>query len=88
HLSASAPATERPAVTAPTGPKRRQPGSNGYRKGEESRRRILEAALREFGRVGYAAATTRAIALQAETTLPSLQYYFGGKQGLYLACAQ
>ncbi|MFX4512897.1 hypothetical protein ABTA89_19975, partial [Acinetobacter baumannii] len=23
-----------------------------------------------------------------ETTLPSLQYYFGGKQGLYLACAQ
>ena len=60
----------------------------GYRKGEESRQRLLEVALREFGRVGFTAATTRAIAQAAGATLPSLQYYFGGKEGLYRACAE
>ncbi|MCW1382142.1 CerR family C-terminal domain-containing protein [Novosphingobium sp. KCTC 2891] len=60
----------------------------GYRKGEESRQRILEVAIREFGRVGFTAATTRTIAQQAGATLPSLQYYFGGKEGLYRACAE
>lgn len=51
------------------------------------RGRILSAALREFGRVGFAQATTRAIAQGAGVTLPALQYYFGGKEGLYRACA-
>ncbi|MCH7627902.1 MULTISPECIES: CerR family C-terminal domain-containing protein [Novosphingobium] len=60
----------------------------GYRKGEESRQRILEVAIAEFGRVGYSAATTRAIAQGAGATLPALQYYFGGKEGLYRACAE
>lgn len=72
---------------APAGKRRSQSGG-GYRKGEESRLRILEAALQEFGRVGFALATTRAIAKSANVTLPSLQYYFGGKEGLYLACAR
>lgn len=60
----------------------------GYRKGEESRQRILEVAIAEFGRVGFSAATTRAIAQGAGATLPALQYYFGGKEGLYRACAE
>jgi AcrR family transcriptional regulator len=66
----------------------REAGSGGYRKGEASRLRLLETALEVFGAEGYQAATTRRIAEEAGVTLPALQYYFGGKEGLYLACAE
>lgn len=61
--------------------------SGGYRKGEEARRRILDAAIEVFGTEGYRGATTRRIAAEAGASLPALKYYFGGKEGLYLACA-
>lgn len=57
-------------------------------RGEAARRRILQAALRAFAEKGFKAATTREIALAAGVNLPALKYYFGGKQGLYLACAR
>lgn len=60
----------------------------GYRKGDETRARILEAALAAFGADGFRGATTRQIAEEAGVNLPALKYYFGGKEGLYLACAQ
>ena len=60
----------------------------GYRKGEETRKRLLEAALQVFAATGYQAAGTRQIAELAGVTLPALQYYFGGKEGLYKACAE
>lgn len=60
----------------------------GYRKGEQTKMRILETALSEFGRNGYANTTTRLIADKAEVNLPALTYYFGSKEGLYIACAQ
>lgn len=63
-------------------------GRGGYRKGAEARSRILAAAMRAFGEAGYRGATTRRIAEEAEVSLPALKYYFGGKEGLYLACAQ
>lgn len=66
---------------------RRNVGGGGYRKGEEARERIILVALGLFGDRGYAATTTRAIAADSGVTLPALQYYFGGKQGLYIACA-
>lgn len=69
------------AVAAATSPK-------GYRKGDEARLRILEAALRAFGASGFKGATTRQIADDAGVALPALKYYFGGKEGLYLACAE
>lgn len=59
----------------------------GYKKGEETRARILGAALSAFGNQGFAAVTTRQIAEEAGANLPALNYYFGNKQGLYLACA-
>jgi AcrR family transcriptional regulator len=68
--------------------RRRAPIAKGYRKGEETRRRILETALKEFGAAGIAGATTRKIAHEAAVNLPALKYYFGGKEGLYLACAR
>ena len=62
--------------------------AKGSRKGEETRRRILDVALRAFGEEGFTAVSTRRIAERAAVNLPALRYYFGGKQGLYLACAR
>lgn len=62
--------------------------SAGYRKGDETRLRVLDAALAAFGAVGFEAVTTRKIAEAAGVSLPVLQYYFGGKVGLYRACAE
>lgn len=61
---------------------------SGYAKGEAARLRILEAALAAFGEGGFKSATTRQIAQSAGVNLPALKYYFGGKEGLYLACAE
>ncbi|HYE47316.1 MAG TPA: CerR family C-terminal domain-containing protein [Caulobacter sp.] len=62
--------------------------AGGYRKGEAARQRILDAALAAFGEGGFKGATTRQIAEAAGVNLPALKYYFGGKEGLYLACAE
>jgi AcrR family transcriptional regulator len=69
-------------------PKARAAASAGYRKGEETRQRILDVALKAFGDASYKAATTRQIAEAAGVSLPTLQYYFGSKEGLYRACAE
>src|ERR1700688_4769512 len=60
---------------------------DGYQKGKETRARIVEVALKTFGNEGFKGATTRQIADDAGVNLPALKYYFGGKEGLYLACA-
>jgi AcrR family transcriptional regulator len=67
--------------------RRRHPVGRGYSRGEEARFRIIRVAIDAFGSHGYEGASTRAIAEMAGVTTPALQYYFGGKQGLYLACA-
>jgi AcrR family transcriptional regulator len=77
--------------TAPTKTKAakvRAAANGGYQKGEETRERILNAALKEFGEAPFLTATTRRIAEAACVSLPTLQYYFGSKEGLYLACAE
>lgn len=61
--------------------------SSGYRKGDEARQRIIKVALKKFDAAGFKGATTRQIASEARVTLPALQYYFGGKLGLYRVCA-
>lgn len=58
-----------------------------YRKGSETRQRLIEVALDRFGVAGFQATTTREIAQAAGVTLPVLAYHFGSKEGLYLACA-
>lgn len=52
-----------------------------------SPQRLIEAAIDQFGRHGYDGASTRDIAAASGTTMSSITYHFGGKQGLYLACA-
>ena len=62
---------------------RYRPGT--HQRGEETRRRILEAAIEAFARDGYDGVSTRALAKRAEVNLPALQYYFGSKEGLHRA---
>lgn len=66
---------------------RRAPTGGGYARGQESRDRIIEAAIGLFGEAGLDGTSTRVIAERAGGALPLIQYYFGGKEGLYLACA-
>lgn len=75
-------ATNRQAVKRP----RRKP-SVGYASGEETRLRIINAALDVFGTLGFEEASTRGIADRAGVNLAALHYYFAGKDGLYRACA-
>jgi TetR/AcrR family transcriptional regulator, regulator of cefoperazone and chloramphenicol sensitivity len=59
-----------------------------HQKGQETRERILDAALKAFGQASFLAVTTRQISKAASVSLPTLQYYFGDKEGLYRACAE
>jgi TetR/AcrR family transcriptional regulator, regulator of cefoperazone and chloramphenicol sensitivity len=74
--------------TSPKTAKARGGANGGYRKGEETRQRILDAALHAFGAAAFKTVTTRQIAEAAGVSLPTLQYYFGDKEGLYRACAE
>jgi TetR/AcrR family transcriptional regulator, regulator of cefoperazone and chloramphenicol sensitivity len=68
--------------------KARAVANGGYPKGELTRQRILDAALKEFGEASFQSVTTRKISEAADVSLPTLQYYFGSKEGLYCACAE
>lgn len=50
--------------------------------------RLLDTAIDQFGRMGLEGASTRAIAAAAGTTMSSITYHYGSKQGLYLAAAR
>ncbi|WP_211085971.1 CerR family C-terminal domain-containing protein [Shewanella oncorhynchi] len=60
----------------------------GYARGEDTRARIINAALKIFGELGFDGASTRGIAAAAGVNAPALQYYFNNKEGVYLACAE
>ncbi|MET8178627.1 helix-turn-helix domain-containing protein [Streptomyces sp. NPDC005336] len=50
---------------------------------ERSRRLLLEAAKEEFAQKGYAGARVQDIADRAGLNKQLINYYFGGKEGLY-----
>jgi AcrR family transcriptional regulator len=52
---------------------------------ERTRQEILDVALREFARNGYAGARVDEIAANTRTTKRMIYYYFGGKEQLYIA---
>jgi TetR/AcrR family transcriptional regulator, regulator of cefoperazone and chloramphenicol sensitivity len=68
--------------------KHRHAIEGGYARGEETRARIVTAAMRMFGERGFEAASTRDIATMAGVNAPALQYYFDNKEGVYLACVE
>lgn len=53
--------------------------------GEQSRERLLHAALGLFAENGFARTSTREIALAAGANIGAISYYFGDKAGLYRA---
>jgi AcrR family transcriptional regulator len=53
--------------------------------GTGPRERLLIAAVRLFARKGYAATSVREIVEGAGVTKPALYYYFGNKEGVFLA---
>jgi TetR/AcrR family transcriptional regulator, regulator of cefoperazone and chloramphenicol sensitivity len=67
---------------------RRHRPSAGYARGERTRLRIIRAAVELFGGEGFDRVSTRDIAARAGVNAPVLQYYFGGKEGLYMACVE
>ena len=57
-------------------------------RGEVTRRRMVEAAVRVFGERGYHAVGTRELADAAGVNQAAIPYYFGGKDGLHAAAAE
>ncbi|MCX4161864.1 MULTISPECIES: CerR family C-terminal domain-containing protein [Paraburkholderia] len=68
--------------------KLRRPQEGGYARGDETRRRIIDAAVDLFGEKGFDGASTRDIAALAGVNAPALQYYFENKEGVYRACIE
>ncbi|GGA40059.1 CerR family C-terminal domain-containing protein [Dyella nitratireducens] len=66
----------------------RRSTASGYARGDETRQRIIDAAIQLFGEHGFKDASTRDIAAAAGVNAPALQYYFENKEGLYKACAE
>src|SRR5436190_6347625 len=52
---------------------------------EANRARIVQAAIDEFASRGFKGASMDAIAARTHTTRALINYYFGGKEPLYLA---
>ncbi|SDF96179.1 MULTISPECIES: CerR family C-terminal domain-containing protein [unclassified Duganella] len=66
-----------------------QPADDGRKSrsdGEQSRERLLHAAMRLFGEQGFSKTSTREIAQAAGANVAAISYYFGDKAGLYQAC--
>lgn len=65
------------------------PNTPTYRveRGDATRDKLLVASIDVFGRLGFDGATTRALADAGSVNLQAIPYYFGGKEGLYLAAA-
>lgn len=57
-------------------------------RGAQARLALVRAAVEVFGECGRDAATTRDIAERAGQNIAAIAYYFGGKEGLYLAVAE
>jgi AcrR family transcriptional regulator len=62
------------------------PNSNQELTLEDTRQRIIAAAMQLFGQVGYSQATTRGIAEAAGVNEVTLFRHFGSKKNLLVAC--
>ena len=71
----------------PNAPKR-APRAEPRERVDDTKNRLLLAAIDVFGKHGFESATTRMLAEAASANLQSIPYYFGSKEGLYLAVAE
>src|ERR1700733_224206 len=56
--------------------------------GPHTESRLIDVAIDLFGREGIEAVGTRAVADAAGAQMSAITYHFGGKEGLYRACAR
>ena len=54
-------------------------------RGDVARKKLIEAGLKIYSEVGFGAASTRKLAATAGVNIAAIPYYFGSKEGLYLA---
>ena len=52
---------------------------------QDTRKRLLQAGGEVFAQYGFRGATVRRIAKKAQANVAAVNYYFAGKEGLYLA---
>lgn len=69
-------------------PRRSPAPDERQRDAERSRELLLAAALDEFAKRGFAGARVQEIAAKAGLNKQLINYYFGGKEGLYRALQQ
>ena len=81
----TAGSTNADALPGPGRPRRAPAGAARQRDAERSRQALLAAALDEFSVRGYAGARVAEIARRAGVNKQLINYYFGSKEGLYLA---
>ena len=55
---------------------------------DTTKQMLISAAFTLFAEKGYEGTSTREIAAKAQTNIASINYHFGGKAGLRLACAE
>jgi TetR/AcrR family transcriptional regulator len=75
-------------AAGPRRPRRAPAGADRQRDAERSRQALLAAALDEFSLHGFAGARVADIARRAGVNKQLINYYFGSKEGLYLALQQ
>ncbi|MDR3629476.1 MAG: CerR family C-terminal domain-containing protein [Desulfocapsaceae bacterium] len=54
-------------------------------RGATARQKLIEAGLKIYSEVGFKGASTRSLAAAAGVNIAAIPYYFGSKEGLYLA---
>lgn len=88
-VQTSQPKAHGTAHDGATGPgRRRTPAEPRTNDPERTRAEILRAAIVEFGEKGLAGARIDAIAAATHTSKRMIYYYFGSKDGLYLAALE
>lgn len=85
-------ASSDPALAEPTAPERDAAQSGKgvavrrqRKRGDEVRRKVLDAALENFGTFGFEGTSTRAVAALAGVTHTLVLYHFQSKQNLWIA---
>lgn len=68
-----------------TGQGGRDPAGKSH---DGTRHALIEAGLQLFGEYGYEATSTRMLAKASGANVSAIPYYFGGKEGLYLAVVE
>src|SRR5581483_3046306 len=68
--------------------RRRAAGATAPRQPQQTRQRILKAAIDEFAACGLGGARVDTIARRARANKRMIYHYFGGKEDLYLAALE